>query len=67
MRRREFLSMLAGVLSASPAAHAQPGAAKQIGILMSAPLPPLETFRQALRQLGYRDPHGSGGRRARPR
>jgi putative ABC transport system substrate-binding protein len=54
MRRREFLSILAGVLGASAAAHAQTGAAKQVGILMSAPLPPLETFRQALRELGYR-------------
>jgi len=54
MRRRQVLSLLTGVLGAPAAARAQTGAAKQVGILMGAPLPPLETFRQALRELGYR-------------
>ena len=54
MRRREFLSWLTGVLGASATAHAQTGPAKRVGLLMSAPLPPLETLRKALRELGYR-------------
>jgi putative ABC transport system substrate-binding protein len=55
MRRRTFLSLLTGMLGASAAAQAQASAAKSIGVLMSAPLPPLDTFRRTLRELGYRE------------
>jgi putative ABC transport system substrate-binding protein len=55
MRRRDFISVLAVILSACTSAHAQQGGQKRVGILMSAPLPPLETFRHALRELGYRE------------
>jgi putative tryptophan/tyrosine transport system substrate-binding protein len=56
VKRREFLSLICGAtLAPQGVAHAQTGASKQVGILMSAPLPPLETFRQALDRLGYRN------------
>lgn len=56
MRRRAFLSLLASAAAAtSTPSIAQADAVKSVGILMSADLPPLDTFRQALRELGYRD------------
>jgi putative ABC transport system substrate-binding protein len=56
MRRRTFLSALGSVVIGAPSwAHAQASDAKRVGILMGARLPPLESFRQALRELGHRD------------
>jgi putative tryptophan/tyrosine transport system substrate-binding protein len=56
MRRREFLGFLTSAVGiASSLAHAQSGEVKRVGILMSARLSPLASFRQALRDLGYRD------------
>ena len=56
MRRRELVFLLAGVLTAVPAlTRSQTGNMKRVGILMGADLPPLEPFRHALRELGYRD------------
>lgn len=56
MRRRTFVSLAASaVVMASAPATAQTDSMKLVGILMSAKLPPLDTFRQALQELGYRD------------
>jgi ABC-type uncharacterized transport system substrate-binding protein len=53
VRRREFITLLGGVAVALPlAAHAQQGAKiPRIGIIDDAPM--WQTFRQALRELGY--------------
>ena len=56
MRRREVLSLLVSLACGAPgAAYAQAGEVRRVGTLMGAHLPPLETFRQALREFGYRD------------
>jgi putative tryptophan/tyrosine transport system substrate-binding protein len=56
MRRREVIGFLASVSVALPdLARAQSSEVKRVGVLMGARLPPLETFRQALRDLGYRE------------
>jgi putative ABC transport system substrate-binding protein len=52
--RRELLAALGGAAAAWPlAARAQPGKIVTIGILAMEPLPPIDTFREALSDLGY--------------
>jgi ABC-type uncharacterized transport system substrate-binding protein len=52
MRRREFISLLGGVVAWPIGARAQQGAkVPRIGIIDDAPM--WQTFRQALRELGY--------------
>ena len=55
MRRRAFITLLGGAAAAWPlAARAQPaGKMVTIGILAFDALPPIDTFRQALSDLGY--------------
>ena len=59
MKRRAFLSVMAGGLLTAPLAAEAQQAAKiaRIGFLATnlaaAPSPPLEAFRQGLRDLGY--------------
>ena len=56
MRRREVMGLLAGAIFGAPKpARAQVSEVRRVGLLMGARLPPLETFRHALRELGYRD------------
>ncbi len=48
------LTLALGLLVVPLAVDAQPpGKVAQIGILANSPWPPIETFRQALRELGY--------------
>ena len=55
LNRRDFISRLAVTASAWPlAARAQqPGKMVSVGILALADLPPIDTFRQTLNDLGY--------------
>src|SRR5215472_10001812 len=55
IRRRKFLATLGGAAAAWPlAARAQqPGKMVSVGILALADLPPIDTFRQTLNDLGY--------------
>jgi len=54
MKRREFITLLSGAAAAWPlAARAQPEKIVTIGILAMEPLPPIDTFREALSDLGY--------------
>src|SRR5713226_6891794 len=55
MRRREFLKMIAGLAAAWPLAASaqQAGKIVTIGILAIEAWPPIDTFRQALNDLGY--------------
>src|SRR5262249_7949612 len=60
MRRREFIALLGGTTAAWPlAAHAQqPAKLWRIGVLSpgmpaQSPSPPLQAFRQGLRDVGY--------------
>jgi ABC-type uncharacterized transport system substrate-binding protein len=55
MKRREFITLLAGLASAWPlAARAQQaGKMVSVGILGLEDLPPIDTFRQTLNELGY--------------
>jgi putative ABC transport system substrate-binding protein len=55
MRRREFITLLGGAAAWPLAARAQQPRGKivRIGILAIEPWPPIDTFRQALNDLGY--------------
>ncbi len=55
MKRREFLSRLAGTVAPWPTfAYAQQNqAAKRIGLIANLPLPPVERFREKLLKLGW--------------
>src|SRR4051794_1723435 len=58
VRRREFITMLGGAAAAWPlAAQAQQAGVRKIGVLWPGGTPPasprMESFRQALHQLGY--------------
>jgi putative tryptophan/tyrosine transport system substrate-binding protein len=54
VKRREFITLLGGAALWPSAARAQQaGKIVTIGILAIEPLPPIDTFRQALSDLGY--------------
>jgi putative ABC transport system substrate-binding protein len=54
MTRREFIALLGGAAAGSPLmARAQHPKIVTIGILAIEPWPPIDTFRQALNNLGY--------------
>ena len=54
IRRREFITLLGGAAAWPLAARAQQaGKIVTIGILALEALPPIDTFRQALSDLGY--------------
>jgi putative tryptophan/tyrosine transport system substrate-binding protein len=55
LKRREFLSLLAGTVAPWPSfAFAQQNqAAKRIGLMANLPLPPIERFREKLQKLGW--------------
>lgn len=53
MRRRELLALVCGSLL--PTIVSAQSGVKRVGILMSAPLPPLDTLKEALAALGYRN------------
>jgi putative ABC transport system substrate-binding protein len=55
MRRREFFFIVSAACIGTPSRARAESTYKRVGILMSAPLPPLDTFRQALGDLGYRE------------
>ena len=61
MKRREFIAVLGGAVAWPLVARAQQAAVSKIGVLwpgVSAPEPPrMESFRQALRQLGFIEGH----------
>src|SRR5918911_1494719 len=55
MRRREFIALLSGTAITCPFAALAQHSTKPvtIGILASLPLPPIQSFRQKLQELGY--------------
>jgi putative tryptophan/tyrosine transport system substrate-binding protein len=55
MKRREFIGMVGGAAAWPLTARAQRAGGKiaTIGILAIEPWPPIDTFRQALADLGY--------------
>ena len=55
MKRREFIGLLGGAAAWPLTARAQPAVGKivTIGVLAIEPWPPIDTFRQALNNLGY--------------
>jgi ABC-type uncharacterized transport system substrate-binding protein len=55
MKRREFIGLVCGAAAWPLSASAQPRGGKivTVGILASEPWPPIDTFRQALDDLGY--------------
>ncbi|HEY7385474.1 MAG TPA: ABC transporter substrate-binding protein [Hyphomicrobiaceae bacterium] len=55
MRRREFFVGLTVALGASTPAYPQKRDLRRVGILMGGPSPPLQTLREALQGLGYRE------------
>ena len=61
LKRREFITLLGGVAAWPLAAHAQPERMRRIGVLITTEQndrenqAQLEVFRQALRELGWRE------------
>jgi putative tryptophan/tyrosine transport system substrate-binding protein len=55
MRRREFIFVVSAACIGAPSRARAESTYKRLGILMSAPLPPLDTLRQVLGDLGYRE------------
>ena len=55
MKRREFLGLLAGAASARPGLvfAQQSQVPKRVGFLAHQPLPPVQRFRERLRELGW--------------
>jgi len=54
VKRRDFITLISGAAAWPLAARAQQsGKIVTIGILAIEPLPPIDTFRQALSDLGY--------------